>query len=159
MADHQYAGTGFAGNGMTFGTLTGMMVTDAILGRRNPWAELFDPSRKALRHGVWEYITENVDYPYYLIRDRFAGAEGRSLRSVKRGEGKVIERRGTKVAAYRDSKGQVTLRSATCTHMGCIVGWNATEHTWDCPCHGSRFTPKGQVISGPAESPLPAVED
>ncbi len=159
MAEHQYAGTGFAGNGMTFGTLTGMMVTDAILGRRNPWAELFDPSRKALRHGVWEYITENVDYPYYLIRDRFAGAEGRSLRSVKRGEGKVIERRGTKVAAYRDSKGQVTLRSATCTHMGCIVGWNAAEHTWDCPCHGSRFTPKGQVISGPAESPLPAVED
>jgi glycine/D-amino acid oxidase-like deaminating enzyme/nitrite reductase/ring-hydroxylating ferredoxin subunit len=159
MADHQYAGTGFAGNGMTFGTLTGMMVTDAILRRRNPWAELFDPGRKALRHGVWEYITENVDYPYYLIRDRFAGAEGRSLRSVKRDEGKVIERRGTRLAAYRDPRGKVSLRSATCTHMGCIVAWNAAEHTWDCPCHGSRFTPKGEVISGPAESPLPEIED
>jgi Rieske Fe-S protein len=74
---------------------------------------------------------------------------------VKRGEGKIVERNGKKVAAYRDPAGMVTLRSATCTHMGCIVGWNPAERTWDCPCHGSRFQPTGQVISGPAEAPLP----
>jgi glycine/D-amino acid oxidase-like deaminating enzyme/nitrite reductase/ring-hydroxylating ferredoxin subunit len=157
-ADHQHAATGYAGNGMTFGTLAGMMMSDAILDRTNPWRDLFDPSRKAITRGVWDYLKENVDYPYYLIRDRFAGAEAKSLRAVKRGQGKVIERDGAKVAAYRDPSGAVTLRSATCTHMGCVVGWNTAERTWDCPCHGSRFKPSGDVIAGPAEAPLSEVE-
>jgi len=158
MTDHQYAATGFGGNGLTFGTLAAIMFADAIQGRPNPWAELFDPGRKALRRGVWEYIKENADYPYYMMRDRFAGAEGRSLRSVKRGQGKVIEYRGAKTAAYRDPSGALTLRSAVCTHMGCPVAWNEAERTWDCPCHGSRFTPKGDVVSGPAETPLGRVD-
>jgi Rieske Fe-S protein len=157
-AEHQYAATGFSGNGLTFGTLAGMMMSDAILGRPNPWAELFDPGRKALSRGLWDYLKENVDYPYYMIRDRFAGAEGQSLRAVKRGQGKIIERNGGKVAAYRDEAGAVTIRSAMCTHMGCVVGWNTAERTWDCPCHGSRFKTNGEVISGPAESPLSKVE-
>ena len=70
----------------------------------------------------------------------------------------MLERDGQKVAAYRDTDGSVTLRSAICTHMGCVVGWNPAEKTWDCPCHGSRFQPDGKVISGPAESPLPEVD-
>ena len=158
MTEHQYAATGFSGNGLTFGTLGAMMMADAILGRKNPWAELFDPDRPAVRRGLWEYLKENADYPYYLIRDRFAGTEARSLRAVKRGEGKVIDHHGEKVAVYRDPGGATTLVSATCTHMGCRVGWNAAEKTWDCPCHGSRFQTSGAVISGPAESPLPKVK-
>lgn len=157
-ADHQYSATGYAGNGMTFGTLAGIMISDAVLARSNPWSELFDPARKALTRGLWDYVKENVDYPYYLIRDRFAGAEAKSLRAVRRGEGKVIDRKGAKVAAYRDSAGTVSLRSAICTHMGCTVGWNTAERTWDCPCHGSRFKPSGDVISGPAEAPLPEAD-
>jgi glycine/D-amino acid oxidase-like deaminating enzyme/nitrite reductase/ring-hydroxylating ferredoxin subunit len=156
--DHQYSATGYGGNGLTFGTLAGIMISDAILERSNPWTELFDPGRKALTRGLWDYLKENVDYPYYLIRDRFAGVEAKSLRAVKRGQGKVIERKGAKVAAYRDAAGTITLRSAICTHMGCTVAWNTAERTWDCPCHGSRFKPTGEVISGPAESPLPTVE-
>jgi len=66
----------------------------------------------------------------------------------------MTEEAQKKVAAYRDSHGALTLRSAVCTHMGCVVGWNDAEGTWDCPCHGSRYTPQGDVISGPAESPL-----
>ncbi|MEO8680407.1 MAG: FAD-dependent oxidoreductase [Vicinamibacterales bacterium] len=157
-AAHQYHATGFCGNGMTFGTLGAMMVAEAIAGRPNPWSELFDTGRTALGRGLWDYVKENADYPYYLIRDRFAGADGRSLRSVKRGEGRIIERHGKKAAAYRDERGATTLRSATCTHMGCIVAWNPSERTWDCPCHGSRFSPAGDVIAGPAESPLPKVD-
>jgi glycine/D-amino acid oxidase-like deaminating enzyme/nitrite reductase/ring-hydroxylating ferredoxin subunit len=156
--EHQYAATGYAGNGLTFGTVAGLMISDAILGRSNPWTELFDPGRKALTRGLWDYLEENVDYPYYLIRGRFAGPDADSLRSVKRGQGKIIERQGAKVAAYRDESGAVTLRSAICTHMGCVVGWNSAERPWDCPCHGSRFKPTGDVISGPAESPLPEVD-
>jgi Rieske Fe-S protein len=153
MTDHQYAATGFSGNGMTFGTLAGIMIADAIQGRQNPWADLFDPSRKAIRRGLWDYITENADYPYYMARGTFEGKD-RSLRSIKRGEGAVIAKDGTKIAAYRREDGTLLLHSAVCTHLGCTVGWNNAERTWDCPCHGSRFTAEGKVISGPAQSPL-----
>ena len=155
----QFAATGYAGNGMTFGTLSGMMAHDCATGRKNPWRELFDPGRTKVRGGTWDYIKENLDYPYYLIRDRFVGPQAKSLRSVKRGEGKIVEIGGKKIAAYRNEKGQTTLVSPVCTHMGCLVGWNAAEQTWDCPCHGSRFTPAGKVISGPAETPLERVPD
>jgi glycine/D-amino acid oxidase-like deaminating enzyme/nitrite reductase/ring-hydroxylating ferredoxin subunit len=157
-AERQFVGTGYSGNGMTFGTLTGMMAADRILGRTNPWTALFDPSRKAVR-GLWDYVKENKDYPYYLVRDRFAGTEGKSLRSVPRGSGKVLDLKGQAVAVYRDERGVTTSKSATCTHMGCLVDWNAAERTWDCPCHGSRFKPDGAVIAGPAESPLPDPEN
>jgi glycine/D-amino acid oxidase-like deaminating enzyme/nitrite reductase/ring-hydroxylating ferredoxin subunit len=157
-AEHQYSATGYAGNGLTFGTLAALITSDAILGRTNPWPELFEPTRKALTRGLWDYVKENADYPFYLIRDRFAGAEAKSLRAVRRGEGKILERNGATVAAYRDTAGKVTLRSAICTHMGCTVAWNTAERTWDCPCHGSRFKPTGEVISGPAEAPLPDAE-
>ena len=158
MAEHQFAGTGFSGNGMTFGTLTAMMAVDRITGVENPWRKLFDIGRTKIRGGLWDYIKENVDYPYYMIRDRFAGPEGRSLRAVPRGTGKVLKLNGNRVAAYRHPNGSMSVRSATCTHMGCIVQWNAAERTWDCPCHGSRFTPAGGVLSGPAETPLKDVE-
>jgi glycine/D-amino acid oxidase-like deaminating enzyme/nitrite reductase/ring-hydroxylating ferredoxin subunit len=154
VSDHQYAATGFSGNGLTFGTASAIIISDAICDRKNPWSELFDPERSAIRRGVWDYIKENADYPYYLIRDRFAGTQGRSLRSVRTGQGRIIEYQGKTVAAYRDPRGKLTLRSATCTHMGCRVAWNEAARTWDCPCHGSRFTPEGDVLSGPAEAPL-----
>lgn len=156
-ADHQYSATGFAGNGLTFGTLAGMMISEAILGRPSPWADLFDPGRKAIGRALWDYVKENVDYPYYMIRDRFTAATAHTLRSVRRGHGCIVERDGKQVAAYRDPGGILTIRSAVCTHMGCLVAWNTAERTWDCPCHGSRFAPTGEVISGPAESPLPDV--
>jgi glycine/D-amino acid oxidase-like deaminating enzyme/nitrite reductase/ring-hydroxylating ferredoxin subunit len=158
MADRQFIATGFAGNGMTFGTVAAMMARDAILGVKNPWTDLFDPARTKLSAGtVWDYLAENKDYPYYLIRDRFAGPEGKSLRVVKRGEGRILDLDGERVAAYRAPDGSVTVRSAVCTHMGCLVRWNPAERTWDCPCHGSRFSPDGSVLAGPAESPLSAV--
>jgi glycine/D-amino acid oxidase-like deaminating enzyme/nitrite reductase/ring-hydroxylating ferredoxin subunit len=157
-AEHQFTATGFAGNGMTFGTLGAMIAVDGIAGRANPWAELFDPGRTKVRQGLWDYIRENKDYPYYLIRDRFAGAEGKTLRSLKRGEGKILDLNGTRVAAYRGDDGKPVLRSPVCTHLGCEVAWNTAERTWDCPCHGSRFTPDGEVIAGPAESPLSKIE-
>jgi glycine/D-amino acid oxidase-like deaminating enzyme/nitrite reductase/ring-hydroxylating ferredoxin subunit len=151
---HQFAATGYGGNGMTFGTLAGMMARDFATGRKNPWSALFDPGRATVLGGTWDYVKENLDYPYYLIRDRFAGPEGRSLRELRRGEGRILELQGRRVAAYRSDQGKVTTLSPVCTHLGCEVRWNDAEHTWDCPCHGSRFTPTGAVLSGPAETPL-----
>jgi glycine/D-amino acid oxidase-like deaminating enzyme/nitrite reductase/ring-hydroxylating ferredoxin subunit len=158
-SDRQFIATGYAGNGMTFGTVAAMMACDAVLKRQNPWTRLFDPSRTTLKGGLWDYVRENKDYPYYLIRDRFSGAEGRSLRALRRGEGRILELGGKRVAAYRDANGTVTKLSPICTHMGCVVAWNAAERTWDCPCHGSRFDPKGRVVAGPAESPLRSSEE
>lgn len=150
----QFIATGFAGNGMTFGTLAAMMASDWAGERKNPWMELFAPSRRKLKGGVWDYIKENADYPYYLLKTRLAGVEGQSLDAVKAGEGKILKLNGKKMAVYRDGTGKITKRSAICTHMGCVVRWNAAETTWDCPCHGSRFQTDGSVVAGPAEAPL-----
>jgi Rieske Fe-S protein len=152
-AERQFIASGFAGNGMTFGTVAAMMAVDALEGRKNPWTDLFDPNRKKLS-AAWDYLLENKDYPYYMVRDLFASPDGRSLRALGRGQGKILKLGGKTVAAYRDEKGTVTKLSATCTHMGCTVEWNTAERTWDCPCHGSRFEPTGKVIGGPAETPL-----
>jgi glycine/D-amino acid oxidase-like deaminating enzyme/nitrite reductase/ring-hydroxylating ferredoxin subunit len=150
----QFTITGFGGNGITFGTLGAMMARDAVSGQRNPWAELFDAGRTRIAQGLWNYIKENKDYPYYMIRDRFAGAEGKSLRAVPAGEGRVIDLRGNRVAAYRSPEGRLSLMSPVCPHLGCHVGWNPAQATWDCPCHGSRFAATGDVLRGPAEEGL-----
>ena len=153
-----FAATGFAGNGMTFGTLGAMMAVDTFLKRKNPWSDLFAIRRKKLKAAL-DYVKENVDYPYYLVRDHIGGAEGKSLQVLKRNEGKILKLDGKKVAAYRDENGEVSLCSPVCTHLKCIVAWNPAEKTWDCPCHGSRFTATGKVIAGPAEEDLENIEE
>jgi glycine/D-amino acid oxidase-like deaminating enzyme/nitrite reductase/ring-hydroxylating ferredoxin subunit len=156
-ANGQFAATGFAGNGLTFGTLGGMMACDAVCERENPWKELFDVNRKKVQ-SAWDFAKENVDYPYYLVRDRFTAAGAASADEVKRNEGKILKNGAGRIACSRDESGKLTAVSAVCTHMGCIVHWNRVERTWDCPCHGSRFLPTGEVLAGPAESPLERVE-
>jgi glycine/D-amino acid oxidase-like deaminating enzyme/nitrite reductase/ring-hydroxylating ferredoxin subunit len=157
-SEHQFVATGFSGNGMTFGTLSAMMFVDYVTGASNPWKELFDPGRTKILAGAWDYIKENTDYTYYMIRDRFAGPGGKTLRAVARGTGEVIDVDGQPAAVYRGLDSKITIRSAVCTHMGCYVHWNTAERTWDCPCHGSRFKVNGDVIAGPAETPLAEIE-
>jgi len=157
-AENQFVATGFCGNGFTLGTLAAMMARDCFTKKTNPWADLLDVHRKKLLGGTWRYLTENLDYPYHLLRDRLARAESRSLDDVPRGGGKIVNVDGKKVAAYRDVRGAWTLLSPVCTHLKCIVRWNDADQTWDCPCHGSRFRATGEVFSGPAESPLEPCE-
>jgi glycine/D-amino acid oxidase-like deaminating enzyme/nitrite reductase/ring-hydroxylating ferredoxin subunit len=156
--EKQFIATGFCGNGFTLGTLAAEMVRDRLLRRKNPWFDLFAVHRKKFHGGTWRYLKENADYPYYMLRDRLTRAESGSPDDLKFGEGKILRVDGRKVAAYRDASGKVTLLSPVCTHLGCIVRWNAADETWDCPCHGSRFKTDGQVFAGPAESPLEKVE-
>jgi glycine/D-amino acid oxidase-like deaminating enzyme/nitrite reductase/ring-hydroxylating ferredoxin subunit len=156
-AAHQFVATGYCGNGITFGTVAAMMARDWTAGRKNPWTKLFAVDRKKIKGAMWNYLRENKDYPYYMIKDRLARAEADSVRELKPGEGMVIGRRGKKVAAFRDPNGKIHRLSPVCTHLGCLVRWNPAESTWDCPCHGSRFKPTGEVIAGPAEEPLPSI--
>ncbi|QDT53818.1 Cytochrome b6-f complex iron-sulfur subunit [Caulifigura coniformis] len=153
-AENQFIATGFAGNGMTFGTLAGMMACDYVLGRDNPWSDLFSTDRRALRKGLWNYLKENFSFPKHLLGDYLSAPDGDSLESVPRGEGKIVKMDGHRCAVHRDADGRVTVLSAVCTHMGCLVRWNKAAETWDCPCHGSRFATDGHVIAGPAETPL-----
>ena len=154
----QFVATGYCGNGFTFGTIAALMAWDQFAGRSNPWRELFSPARKQLKAGAWNYLTENKDYLFYLLKDRLTRAEGQSLRSVPKGQGKILRMNGQKVAAYRQPDGKVSLRSAVCPHLGCLVHWNAAEKTWDCPCHGSRFKATGEMLAGPAEDDLAEIK-
>lgn len=149
----EFIATGFAGNGITFGTLAGLMARDRVQGITNPWRDLFSPRRKKLS-GTWDYLVENKDFPYYLARRLLAAADTASLDDVPRGEGRIVRIDGRKAAVHRRDDGALCIHSAVCPHLGCIVEWNAAEKTWDCPCHGSRFQATGEVIAGPAESPL-----
>jgi glycine/D-amino acid oxidase-like deaminating enzyme/nitrite reductase/ring-hydroxylating ferredoxin subunit len=157
-AERQFVATGFSGNGMTLGTLAGMMACDAVLKRENPWQKLFAVDRKKIRGGTWDYLVENIDFPYYYLKDRLTLAHKESPREIKRGSGQVIKLDGQRVACSRDAEGKLSAVSAVCTHMGCLVHWNGAESTWDCPCHGSRFKPDGSVVAGPAETPLEPVD-
>lgn len=153
-AERQYLATGFSGNGITLGTFSAMLIRDLITGRKNPWTELFSPGRKRLA-GVWEYLRENKDFPLYLAKDYLTPAKADE--EGRRNHGEVLKVDGKKCAVFCDAHGKKTTLSAVCPHMGCIVHWNGAEKTWDCPCHGSRFTAMGDLISGPAETGLEKV--
>ncbi len=154
VSDEQFIATGYSGNGMTFGTVAAMMARDYALGVDNMWSDLFRPSRVNVFGSVWECLKENADYPYYMTRDRLASASDAAVESLQPGEGRIVRIGGDRVAAFRNEGGELTLLSPVCPHMGCLVHWNPADCSWDCPCHGSRFSATGQVISGPAESSL-----
>ena len=153
-ADRQFIATGFCGNGITFGTVSAIMARDWAIGKKNPWRDLFAVDRKKIKGAAWNYVKENKDYPYYMLKDRLSRAEADSSREIRRGEGMVIGSRLKKIAAFRDRKGNLHKFSPVCPHLGCHVRWNPAESTWDCPCHGSRFKATGEVIAGPAEEGL-----
>lgn len=158
--ENVYVSTGYAGQGMTFGTIGAMIVADLITGVDNPWAETFDPDRVRPHMTAREFLTENLHFPAHLAADRLTSldVEAKTTDAVAPGEGKILKLEGKKVAAYRDDAGALHCVSPVCTHMKCDVAWNNAEKTWDCPCHGSRFTPDGEVLNGPARHPLEKVD-
>ena len=103
-----------------------------------------------------DYITENVEFPAHLVKDRLTSmdADSHDVSSVPNGGGCIVSLDGRKYAVHRDSHGTLHSFSPVCPHMGCDVGWNRAESSWDCPCHGSRFSATGEVLNGPAASPL-----
>ncbi|MEO7971107.1 MAG: FAD-dependent oxidoreductase [bacterium] len=152
-----YIATGDSGNGMTHGTIAGILLTDLIVGRKNEWESIYDPSRITLK-ALPEFVKENLNVAAQYT-DLVVGADVDSVDEIKRGAGAVISRGLHKVAVYRDPRGETHEMSAVCRHLGCIVNWNTLENSWDCPCHGSRYDALGHVIQGPANSDLPPVED
>ena len=152
--------TGYAGQGMTFGTVGAMVLTDLITGTPNRWADLFDANRKHVRGALTDFVTENVDFPKHFIRDRILrrDVETHETGDVARGDGRIVSIKGKKLAVFRGDDGHLQALSPVCTHMGCDVHWNCAERSWDCPCHGSRFTVTGDVLNGPARKGLEKIE-
>lgn len=152
--DNVFIATGDSGNGMTHGTIAGMLLTDLILGRENPWASLYDPARKTLR-SFTDFAKENLNTALQYASWLTSG-DVQSTVEVSRGSGAIIRNGMGKLAVYRDERGELHEFSAVCPHLGCIVQWNDAEKTWDCPCHGSRFDCRGHVVNGPANADLSA---
>ena len=150
--DNVFIATGDSGQGMTHGTIAGMLLTDLIQDRQNPWADLYSPSRISLR-SMGEYASENLNVAGQFT-DYLTAGEISSVDEVKPGEGAIMREGLSKLAVYRDDSGTVHKLSAVCPHLGCIVAWNSTEKTWDCPCHGSKFDAGGRVYQGPANGDL-----
>lgn len=144
-----YIATGFKGWGMTSGTVAGRLLADLALGRPNPWADLYDPTRSEAK-GIGTLIKENLNVANQLIGGKLHGADGVDIDELLPGEGAVITKASGYVGVYRDDQGSLHAVSATCTHMGCTLRWNTAERSWDCPCHGSRFDADGKVLHGPA---------
>jgi glycine/D-amino acid oxidase-like deaminating enzyme/nitrite reductase/ring-hydroxylating ferredoxin subunit len=154
-----WCATGYSGNGMTFGTLAGMILSDRVLGRANAWADLYDTGRLSLR-SAGRYLRENKDFPVCVIGDAIRRGPAPPSGGLAPGEADVVKVRGKAVAISRDENGEIHVMKAACTHMGCHVRWNRFERSWDCPCHGSRFDASGQVLNGPAADGLkPAAAD
>jgi glycine/D-amino acid oxidase-like deaminating enzyme/nitrite reductase/ring-hydroxylating ferredoxin subunit len=156
--ENVYVVTGDSGNGMTHGTIAGMLLVDLIGGRENPWAKLYEPSRKTLQTKVVaDYVAENANVAAQF-RDYVTAGNETSAEKIKDGEGAILRDGAKKIAAYRDESGTLHKFSAVCPHLKCIVRWDDCEKTWDCPCHGSRFDALGRVLNGPAISDLEPVE-
>lgn len=145
-----YIATGFAADGLTWGTLAGMLICDLITGKENNLAKMYSPTRFTPVASAPKFIKENVDVAVHLVKDFLFYGEADQLKEIKAGEGKTIEIDDEKLAAYRDDEGKLHVVSSVCTHMGCIVHFNNAEKSWDCPCHGSRFSIEGEVLEGPA---------
>ncbi len=150
--------TGFNAWGITNGAAAAMMIADIITERDNPWLELFDARRIRPIAGAAEFVKGAGQVASHLFGGYLA-RKPRRPEALASGEGAVMKVDGHNVAAYRDEAGALHIVSAACSHMGCLVGWNEIDRTWDCPCHGSRFEPDGTVIHGPAVAPLAKAED
>lgn len=150
--DNVFIATGDSGQGMTHGTIAGMLLTDLLQGRQNRWEDLYSPSRITLR-AMGEYAGENINVAGQFT-DYLTPGDIESADQLKPGQGAIVREGLKKLAVFRDEGGSVHKLSAVCPHLGCIVAWNSTEKTWDCPCHGSKFRADGRVYQGPANSDL-----
>jgi Rieske Fe-S protein len=144
---------------MTHGTIAGILITDLMKGKENKWEKIYKPGRFKLLSAPQSFIKENISVLAQYLKDYPGNGDVSKLAEIQKGEGRVIEINGEKWGAYRDENDHFHIVSAVCTHLQCIVHWNNEEISWDCPCHGSRFTIDGKVMNGPANTDLPYYEN
>lgn len=149
---NMYIATGFAKWGMTNSTASAMIIKDLIVHGKSPWQDVYNPSRQTVVASAKNFVVENLNVAEQLVKGKLSSLPKDT--EISPGEGKIIEVNGQKTGAYRDEQGTLHLVDTTCTHLGCELVWNSAEKSWDCPCHGSRFSYEGEIIEGPAVKPL-----
>lgn len=154
--ENVYVATGDSGHGLTHGTIAGLLLTDLICGRDNPWQSLYDPSRISPWTAA-DFAGENLNTAAQYV-DWFSSGEVDDAEKIPAGGGAVLRQGLQKRACYRDEQGQLFQYSAVCPHLAGLVRWNSLEKTWDCPCHGSRFDRHGLVQVGPANADLKSLD-
>ncbi|MBS4173095.1 FAD-dependent oxidoreductase [Bacillus sp. FJAT-49736] len=152
-----FVATGFRKWGMTNSTVAANLMKDLIMEKESPYYELFTPSRFG-ETSFKSFISTNVDVAKHLLEGKLEYPL-MNVHDLEKDEGAVVRVNGKRAGAYRDKEGKIHIVDTTCTHLGCEVEWNSGDRTWDCPCHGSRFSIHGDVMEGPAESPLEKIAD
>lgn len=151
--EHILVATGYKKWGMTTGIMAAHLLTDYVMNRDNPSKELYSPSRFDADPDVKSFISTNADVAKHLIKGKLEFVP-KDPGDLKDGEGSVVMHNGKRAGAYKDENGKLYIVDTTCTHLGCECEWNHAEKSWDCPCHGSRFSYAGDVIEGPAKKAL-----
>lgn len=156
--DNIYIITGDSGNGMTHGTLGGLIISDLINEKHNEWSELYDPARITLHTGI-DYLKEVGNMTKVMVRDWLASGDVKDVSGLQPGKGAVVSKGLTKLAVFKDNDGTLHTCTAVCPHLGGVLQWNDDEKSFDCPLHGSRFTPYGKVVNGPAMTDLKKIDE
>src|SRR5699024_6103380 len=147
-----YIATGFQKWGMTNSIVSAMILKDLIVEGESPWQDVYNPSRKTITASAKELISQGVNVAGQLIDGKLSKLPDEL--DLELGEAQVYKSDGERIGVFKDDEGKLHFVDTTCTHMGCELNWNSAEKSWDCPCHGSRFTYGGDIIQGPAVRPL-----
>ena len=145
-----FIATGYSTDGLVYGTLAGMLIADEISGKANEWAKLYNAHRFTPAKSAKKFLKENMNVAGEYLKVLPGLKDTSAFNDIEPDSGAIVEKDKVKIAAYRNSTGELKLLSAECHHMKCIVNWNNAEKTWDCPCHGSRFKTDGSVLEGPS---------
>ncbi|WP_085994101.1 FAD-dependent oxidoreductase [Oceanobacillus senegalensis] len=145
--------TGYRKWGMSNGTAAALLLSDMVMGKKNNFQNLYAPSRFYATPSLKNFFVQNMDVAKHLIKGKLQISDI-DPKTLSNDEGAIITVKGERKGAYRDTEGELHIVDTTCTHVGCEVEWNSGDRTWDCPCHGSRFSYTGDVVEGPAEKPL-----
>lgn len=149
-----WVATGFGGNGMTYSHASALVFHEIFIARENRYSDLFNPNRIKPVAGFTNFVKENADVVSNMIGGFFSHEKIESLAELAPGEARIVKFEGHRIALYKDEAGKLHAVNPVCPHAKCNVGWNNAEKSWDCPCHGSRFTFDGELLTGPARSDL-----
>lgn len=157
-ADNMWVATGYGGNGMTYSHIAAMVFHDIFVTRESRYVDLFNPNRIKPVAGFANFVKENADVVKEMITGYFSHEKLESFAELAPGEAKIVKYEGQRIALYKDDAGNLHAVNPVCPHAKCSVGWNTAEKSWDCPCHGSRFSYNGELLTGPARSDLEKVQ-
>ena len=152
-----YVATGFGGNGMVYSHVAAREIASKILSQESLYDNLFSPSRIKPVAGFKNFVNHNAEVAKHFIGKFFPAASLEALAGIAPGEGKIVNFEDDTIALAKDAEGKLHAIAPACTHMKCHVTWNRAEQSWDCPCHGARYSIDGEVLNGPANQNLEAI--